>query len=174
MYSLKYSSKSLQLSIKSFLRFVNSPNLNNGFQMLKAANFSGKAINIARTNAPHALSYFFTSKFKILHGIAVSIFFIEIINLFYFNAYKKNNINLIKKFNLFFKLTKQSHINGFNNLFHKFLLDSGIKKHLEKSLKKIKYRRNSNFYHNSKRLDNSPIKILKDDIDRLYLNKFKS
>jgi len=174
MYSLKYSSKSLQLSIKSFLRFVNSPNLNNGFQMLKAANFSGKAINIARTNAPHALSYFFTSKFKILHGIAVSIFFIEIINLFYLNAYKKNNINLIKKFNLFFKLTKQPHINGFNNLFHKFLLDSGIKKHLEKSLKKIKYRRNSNFYYNSKRLDNSPIKILKEDIHRLYLNKFKS
>ncbi len=174
IHSLKYSSKSLRLSIRSFLRFVNSPNLNNGFQMLKAANFSGKAINIARTNAPHALSYFFTSKFKISHGIAVSIFFIEIINLYYLNANKNNNINLIKKFNFFFKLIKQSDMSGFNNLFHKFFLDSGIKKHLKKTLKKIKYQSNSNFYYNSKRLENSPIKILKDDIDRLYLDKFKS
>ena len=89
-------------------------------------------------------------------------------------ANKKKNLNLIKKFNLFFKLIKQLHIHGFNNLFHKFLLESGIKKHLKKSLKKIKYRSNFNFYYNSKRLDNSPIKILKEDIDRLYLDKFKS
>jgi alcohol dehydrogenase class IV len=174
IHSSKYSSKSLRLSIRSFLGFVNSPNLNNGFQMLKAANFSGKAINIARTNAPHALSYFFTSKLKISHGIAVSIFFIEIINLYYLNANKKNNINLIKKFNFFFKLIKQSDISGFNNLFHKFLLESGIKKYLEKSLKKIKYHSNFNFYYNSKRLQNSPIKILKQDVNRLYLDKFKS
>ena len=74
--SLKYSSKSLGYSIKSFIGFVNNPNLNNATQMLRAANFSGKAINIARTNAPHALSYSFASKFRIPHGIAVSIFFI--------------------------------------------------------------------------------------------------
>jgi len=174
IHSLKYSSKSLRLSIRSFLEFVNSPNLNNGFQMLKAANISGKAINIARTNAPHALSYFFTSKFKISHGIAVSIFFIEIINFYYLNANKRNDINLIKKFNLFFKLIKQPNINGFNNLFSKFFLNSQIKKNLEKSLNKIKYQNISNFYYNLNRLKNSPIKILKEDINRIYLDKFKS
>jgi alcohol dehydrogenase class IV len=171
--SLKYSSKSLRFSIKSFLGFVNSPNIKNASQMLLAANFSGKSINISRTNAPHALSYFFTSKFKIAHGIAVSIFFIEIINLYYLIANKKNNINLIKKFNLFFRLIKQSNIVGFNNLFHKFFLESGIKKNLDKLLKKIKYDNNSNFYCNSNRLKNSPIKISKADINRLYSDKFK-
>jgi alcohol dehydrogenase class IV len=172
--SLKYSSKSLQHSIKSFLEFVNNPNINNATQMLLAANFSGKAINIAKTNAPHALSYLFTSKFKIPHGIAVSIFFIEIINLYYLNANKINNVNLIKKFNLFFKLIKKSNIKGFNILFHNFFFDSGIKKYLDKSLKKINYQNNSNFYYNLNRLKNSPIEILKDDIHRLYLDKFKS
>ena len=172
--SLKYSSKSLRLSIRSFLRFVNSPNLNNGLQMLKAANFSGKAINIARTNAPHALSYYFTSKFKILHGIAVSIFFIEIINLYYSVAKKKNDINIIKKFNLFLKLINQPDISGFNSLFSKFFFKSGIKKNLEELLKKIKCKNNSNFHYNSDRLKNSPIKILQADINRLYLDKFKS
>ena len=172
--SLKNSSKSLRFSIKSFVEFVNSPNINNATNMLSAANFSGKAINIAKTNAPHALSYFFTSKFKIPHGIAVSIFFIEIINLYYLTANKNNNVNLIKKFNLFFKFIKQPNIRGFNNLFNKFFLESGIKKSLDRSLKKIKYQNNSNFYYNLNRLKNSPIKILKDDIYRLYLDKFKS
>jgi alcohol dehydrogenase class IV len=171
--SFKYSSKSLELSIKNFLKFVNSPNFNNGAQMLRAANFSGKSINISRTNAPHALSYLFTSKYKIPHGIAVSVFFVEIINLYYLIANKKNNINLIKKFILFFKLIKQSNIKGFNKLFNKLFLKSGIKRYLDKSLKRIKYQNNYKFYFNSNRLKNSPIKISKEDINRLYLNKFK-
>ena len=171
---VKYSSKSLRFSIKSYLGFVNRPNLKNATQMLKAANFSGKAINIARTNAPHALSYLFTSKFRIPHGIAVSIFFIEIINLYYLTANKKNNINLIKKFNLLFKLIQQSNLQGLNNLFNKFFIQSGIKKYLRRSLKKIKYLNNNNFIYNLDRLKNAPIKIFKEDISRLYFNKFNS
>jgi len=171
--SIKYSYESLSYSIKNFLRFVNRPDLINVAQMLKAANLSGKAINIAKTNAPHALSYSFTINFKIPHGIAVSIFFIEIINLYYLNAVKNNNIYLIKKFNLLFKLFKHPNIIGFNNLFNKFFFESGIKKYLDKSLKKIRYKNNNKFYYNLNRLNNSPIKILKEDINRLNLKKFK-
>lgn len=39
-------------------------------QMMKAANLSGKAINITRTSICHALSYPLTIKYKIPHGIA--------------------------------------------------------------------------------------------------------
>jgi len=170
--SLKYSSKSLGYSIKSFIGFVNNPNLNNATQMLRAANFSGKAINIARTNAPHALSYSFASKFRIPHGIAVSIFFIEIINLYYFTAIKNNNLNLINRFSLFFKLIKRNNISEFNSLFHQFFNESGIKKYLQKSLKKIRHKDKFNFYWNVDRLKNSPIKIIKKDIKNLYQHKF--
>jgi len=173
IHSLKYSSKSLRFSIKSFLQFVKSPNINNATKMLFAANLSGKAINIGKTNAPHALSYLFTSQLKIPHGIAVSIFFIEIINLYYLKANKKNNKNLIKKFYLFFKLIEQTNIRGFNILFNKLFFESGIKKYLDKSFKKMSYRYNSDFYYNYARLKNSPIKILKADINRLYSDKFK-
>jgi hypothetical protein len=83
-------------------------------------------------------------------------------------------VNLIKKFNLLFKLIKQPNIRAFNNLFHRFFFESGIKKNLDKLLKKIKYQNNSNFYYNLNRLKNSPIKILKADIYHLYLDKFKS
>ncbi len=48
--------------------------------MLEAAHLSGKAINITRTTAPHALSYAFTSYYNIPHGHAVALtlpFFLE-------------------------------------------------------------------------------------------------
>lgn len=41
--------------------------------MLKAAHYSGKAINISRTTLPHALSYYLTSKYKIPHGNSVAL-----------------------------------------------------------------------------------------------------
>ena len=41
--------------------------------MAKAAHLSGKAINITRTTAPHAISYPLTSYFGIAHGHAVAL-----------------------------------------------------------------------------------------------------
>ena len=41
--------------------------------MCFAANLAGKAINISRTTAPHAVSYPFTSLYNISHGHAVSL-----------------------------------------------------------------------------------------------------
>jgi alcohol dehydrogenase class IV len=41
--------------------------------MALAANFAGKAINISKTTACHAISYPITSYFKVVHGQAVAI-----------------------------------------------------------------------------------------------------
>jgi len=41
--------------------------------MMKASHFAGKAINIAKTTLPHALSYTMTIKYGIPHGHAVSL-----------------------------------------------------------------------------------------------------
>jgi alcohol dehydrogenase class IV len=42
--------------------------------MCEAAHLAGKAINISKTTAPHALSYWLTTQFGVPHGIAVAIF----------------------------------------------------------------------------------------------------
>jgi len=42
-------------------------------EMMKASNLAGKAINITKTTAPHAISYILTSKFGIPHGHAVGL-----------------------------------------------------------------------------------------------------
>lgn len=47
------------------------------------ANLAGKAINISKTTAPHALSYYLTSHFNIPHGHAVAICFPKFFSLNY-------------------------------------------------------------------------------------------
>ena len=71
--SLDYAKRSLKISSKHFVNFVNKPNNINVSKMCIAANLSGEAINISRTTAPHALSYPFTALFGISHGHAVSL-----------------------------------------------------------------------------------------------------
>ncbi len=169
--SLKYSLRSLSFSIKNFLVFVNSPNLINAVLMLKAANLAGKAINIARTNAPHSLSYFFTSNFKIPHGIAVSIFFIEFIKFYYYskNNYK-NLLSLRKKINFFFRILKIKKINQFELIFKRILINSGIKKILNNY--KIDCRKNLKLIIksvNKERLSNAPVDINNNDLRRIIL-----
>lgn len=42
-------------------------------KVVKASNYSGKAINISKTTSCHALSYYFTAKHGIPHGLAVAL-----------------------------------------------------------------------------------------------------
>ena len=169
--SLKYSARSLSYSIKNFLGFVSSPNLINAELMLKAANLAGKAISVARTNAPHSLSYFFTSHFKIPHGIAVSIFFIEFIKFYYNSINKyKNLLNLRKKINFFFMVLKIKKINEFELMFKAILINSGIKKILENY--NIDYKKNLKLIIksvNKERLSNAPVYIKNEDLKKIIL-----
>ena len=58
--SRKYATKSIELILNNIEGYLNNEKeaLNN---MLIAANYSGKAINITQTTAPHAMSYKLTS-----------------------------------------------------------------------------------------------------------------
>ena len=85
--SVEFASKSLKISINSYISFLDEPNLKNATEMSIAANLAGKAISISKTTVPHAASYPFTSLFNISHGHAVSLFFED---FFEFNF---NNLN---------------------------------------------------------------------------------
>lgn len=71
--SKRFSSASIQLITKNLTVAVNNPTKVSRHEMSRAANLSGKAINITKTTAAHALSYSMTSYFGIPHGQAVSI-----------------------------------------------------------------------------------------------------
>ena len=138
-----------------------------------ASNLAGKAINISKTTAPHAVSYPFTSLFNISHGHAVGLFFESFFKFNYDNLNRsETSFDLKKRFQLIFHLFDVKNINDFNSkiiLIKKKaqlednleVLDINIKKSSEKIIKGI----------NLLRLGNNPIKISDKDIISIISKK---
>ena len=164
--SVEYATKSLRVSLNSFISFVNKPNMKNAAEMSIAANLAGKAISISKTTAPHAASYPFTSLFNISHGHSVSLFFEKFFKFNYDNLYKsETSFDLKKRFDLIFNLFDVQSINDFNSKI------SLIKKQakLEDNLMKLEInvpQSSENIMKgiNLLRLGNNPIKIDGKDI----------
>jgi alcohol dehydrogenase len=164
--SVEYASKSLRISINSFISFINNPNLKNASEMSIASNLAGKAISISKTTAPHAASYPFTSLFNISHGHAVGLFFENFFKFNYDNISKsETSFNLNKRFDLIFTLFDVQNITDFSK---KILLIKS-QANLECNLKNL----NINVSKNSEkiirginllRLGNNPVKIGEKDI----------
>ncbi len=86
--SRTYAKESLALTLKYAVVNYRNPNIDSRAAMQKAANLAGKAINISKTTACHALSYTFTSYFNIPHGHAVGL---TLGSLFEYNAAVNSN-----------------------------------------------------------------------------------
>lgn len=71
--SKSYAREALILAVKNIECAVNTKERACIEAMSLAAHLAGKAINISRTTAPHALSYTMTSLFGVPHGEAVSL-----------------------------------------------------------------------------------------------------
>ena len=159
--SIGFATKSLELSINNYILFLDNPNLKNAATMSVASNLAGKAINITKTTAPHAISYPFTSLFNISHGHAVSLFFENFFKFNFDNLEKsETNFNLKERFDLIFKIFNVGDIIQFNSKI------SSIKKiaKLEDDLKVL----NIDIINSSEkiikginalRLNNNPVKI---------------
>ncbi len=73
--STSYAKCGLELGLNAINSMLFSAPKTQELNLLQtSANFSGKAINITKTNLPHALSYYLTSQFNVSHGLSVSLF----------------------------------------------------------------------------------------------------
>jgi len=77
--SQRYAQESINLVLENLVTVVNNPSQESRNSMLIASHLAGKAINITKTTAPHALSYHLTSKHGIPHGHAVALTLGEIL-----------------------------------------------------------------------------------------------
>ena len=112
--SLDFATKSLRISIDSYLSFLKDPNLKNATEMSIAANLAGRAISISKTTAPHAVSYPFSSFFNISHGHAVGLFFEDFFKFNFNNLNRSDTVfDLNKRFELIFELFKVKNISEF-------------------------------------------------------------
>lgn len=71
--SKKYAKEAIKIIIKNLPNAVNKPSKKSREAMSKAAHLAGKAINISKTTACHAISYPITSYFNVPHGHAVAL-----------------------------------------------------------------------------------------------------
>ena len=71
--SIQYATEGLQLATEHFENAVCRPDPASRDGMARSAHLSGKAINIGKTTAPHAISYTLTSRYGIPHGLAVAL-----------------------------------------------------------------------------------------------------
>ena len=97
--SESYSIKAIELCFNHLEKSVNYSKKESREKMQIAANYSGMAINIAKTTASHAISYPLSMMFGIDHGHAVALTLPQLINL-NFNT-SEDNINYNNNLNLF-------------------------------------------------------------------------
>lgn len=71
--SKAYAREAIELVMQNLERSVHEPSQDTRYAMCKAAYMAGRAINISKTTAPHAISYTLTSYFGIPHGHAVGL-----------------------------------------------------------------------------------------------------
>ncbi len=67
------ASRAIRLALDHLPCAVHQPSAGVRSAMSEAAHLSGKAINITKTTAPHAISYTMTSRFNVPHGHAVAL-----------------------------------------------------------------------------------------------------
>ena len=141
--------------------------------MCNAANLAGKAISISRTTAPHAVSYPFTSIYKISHGHAVSLTLEKFLFFNFKNIDHSNcNFNLKKRYDLIFNLTNTKNIIDLLMFIKKLKLECNLQDDFKKLGIKIEKDYQKIIQHVSlQRLINNPIDIKKNDLKKIILSE---
>lgn len=164
--SLFYARRGLTILNKYFLRYIILPNKYNSNKMIEACIYSGKAINISKTNAPHAFSYPFSKLLKINHGSAVALNFLNIIDLFYKKKnLKSKNFFIEDRFKLLFKIFKVRNYFELRKKINNILNSGSLNK--KNFIKKKELLKNLSYIYshiNKERLKNSPFTIKKSEI----------
>lgn len=68
-----YSKNTVELIMANWRKYIFENDEEAAAQIMLAANYGGRAINITQTTAPHAMSYKITSFYKLPHGHAVAV-----------------------------------------------------------------------------------------------------
>ncbi len=136
-------------------------------KMLEASFIAGKAINITKTTAPHALSYFFTSYYGIAHGHAVGLslaFFLkfnsEVTDV---DCTLNNGANIVKKRIIKLLTIMNADENTAFDILNDFLKKIGLELNINKLIGNIDTKlmlRSINF----ERLNNNPRRVSNDTI----------
>lgn len=174
--SKRYAAKAVTLALANLSGAVlrQEPECLKALQ--QAAHYGGRAINITKTTAPHALSYYFTTSLGLAHGHAVGL---TLGSFFEINAAAaKNNINdprgasyvrgTVKKLCGIFGVTSPAQASErVRNIMKELGLETDFVKlgigpaQVEELIQSV----------NIERLVNNPVKVKNEDIREIFLGK---
>ena len=170
--SKSYASKSIKLILANITKAFDFNDKRARRNLALAANYSGRAINISKTTAPHALSYGISNKFKVAHGHAVALTLGKFLK---FNFYLANNQNCKSKDQVLKNLKKIYSLLGVKkpeeaeskwlNLLDRLQLESDLKKIGVNNNKIIKYLVEG---VNIERLSNHPVKMTRSNLMKIF------
>ncbi len=168
--SLEYSKKSIEIFTENYENFLKNKTRKKAYLLSLAAYYSGKAISISKTIAPHAVSYPFTSHFNINHGHAVSLTFNNFLQHNYLNLQKSTaKYNLNERYTFLFKLLKVRNINELIFKIDQIRSNLSLEKKLSIINKKIPSSLDLILKNvNVQRLTNNPVLIEKKDIYNIF------
>ncbi len=174
--SREYSKIAIELAWLYLEKATHKPDPESRLAMSCASHAAGRAINLTKTTAPHALSYTLTSKWGIPHGHAVALFLPEVWR--YNHLSEKNEISTSltleahqEKMNDLLQLIGQSDIDSAIQLFRDKVEATGLSSRLSNALhltqKDIQLLAGS---VNAERLANNPRRISQKALEEIVRN----
>lgn len=171
--SRKYAFAGLELLLNHLDAFLTTkPDLLACQNMLQAAHFGGRAINITKTTAPHAYSYGFTSKLKVPHGHAVwmtlpSIFEIHLQNSE--EVFLDDGTPLVRVLERLAEIIQLNLADPIRLQLNKFMSRVGVKSDFSSvGADRKSMRRDLANAVNVERLKNNPIELTDSNIDSIF------
>ncbi|HZX49850.1 MAG TPA: iron-containing alcohol dehydrogenase, partial [Candidatus Paceibacterota bacterium] len=165
--SKEYSRQAIQLILPNFVIAVNSPIPQAREAMAQGAHLAGKAINIAKTTACHALSYPFTVHYGVAHGHAVGLTLPEMIE---YNAKTMEKADLQELVLLLGAKTPAQAANNIRSLMQEISLETTLRELGITDLRQIQELVLKEV--NTERLGNNPRLLAPDDIRAILAKIF--
>lgn len=165
--SKKYALDAIEICRDYIVEAVNTSDKKANEMMVQAAHLAGKAINISRTTAAHALSYKITSQYGIPHGHAVAL---SLANLLIVNSQISANacvdargyLYVQEQINKMLKILRCNNSISFKRYWNNLLDTIGLEHNINNlGITDIESIVDS---VNMQRLDNNPRLLLKDDL----------
>ena len=171
--SKRYAMEAINIINKNLVDYLNGSNLDVCNEILYASNLAGRAINISKTTASHAMSYKLSSLYNIAHGQAVFLTLPYLWNYIANNLDKcidKRGCNYLEK--TLVELCRLLNSNKYDEVYLKLIniyemmnFDE-IKASEEELIELV----NS---VNIERLKNTPVDLTKEDILKIYQKALK-
>lgn len=171
--SISYSKKAITLISLNMQKYIEENDQKAAENIMLAANFAGKAINITATTAAHAMSYKITSLYGFPHGHAVAVCFAELWKEMQeeLTSGKVENAELE---NIFKEISAQmgyktvdEGIRGFSEMLKKLELSNPVSHDFENEIDVLTESVNPD------RLKNNPIQFPNEIIKKMYKNIIK-